>query len=188
MTESASAIYTLHTGKFLELQRDGRWEYVRRLNSNGGAAIVALTPAREIVLVEQYRIPVHARTIELPAGIVGDADAEADELPEAAAARELEEETGFRAQHIRHLITGPTAPGLTSEPTHMVLATGLTRVHAGGGTDSEDITTHVVPLDEAPAWLAARAAEGFAVEPKVYAGLFFAGTVSSEALAANDAG
>lgn len=168
-------IETLYQGKFLALQRDGRWEYAERVRGGGGAAIVALTPTGEIVLVEQFRHPVGARTIELPAGIVG--DDVANEAPETTALRELEEETGFRAESAELLMSGPSAPGLTSEPTHMVLVRNLERVGPGGGVDGEDIVTHLVPLAEAPDWLAARAAEGLAVEPKVYAGLFFAGRV-----------
>lgn len=180
----SEAIETLFAGKFLALKRDGRWEYAERVRGGGGAAIVALTPAREIVLVEQFRHPVAARTIELPAGIVGDDIA--GEAPEATALRELEEETGFRAARAERLMSGPSAPGLTSEATYMVLALGLERVGPGGGVDGEDIVPHVVPLREAADWLAARAAEGLAVEPKVYAGLFFAGGVSDDALVAAD--
>ena len=170
-------------GKFLALRRDGRWEYAERVRGGGGAAIVALTAAGEIVLVEQFRHPVGGRTIELPAGIVG--DDVAGEAPETTALRELEEETGFRASSAELLMSGPTAPGLTSEPTHMVLALGLERVGPGGGVDGEDIATHVVPLAEAPDWLVARAADGLAVEPKVYAGLFFAGRVAAGAASAS---
>lgn len=178
------AVERLCRGRFLELLRDGRWEYAARTRGSGGAAVVAVTPAREIVLAEQFRHPVGARTIELPAGIVGDDDH--GEAPELAAARELEEETGFRAARIALLMSGPTAPGLTSERTHLVLATGLTRVGAGGGVAGEDIVTHVVPLDDAPAWLSDAAARGLAVEPKVYAGLFFAGRLGEADIAAGD--
>ena len=177
-------IETLYRGKFLALRRDGRWEYAERVRGVGGAAIVALTAAGEIVLVEQFRHPVGGRTIELPAGIVG--DDVAGEAPETTALRELDEETGFRASSAELLMSGPTAPGLTSEPTHMVLALGLERIGPGGGVDGEDIVTHGVSRSEAPDWLAARAAEGRAVEPKVYAGLFFAGRVAAGAASASD--
>ncbi len=63
---------TLHTSKFLALIREGRWEYVDRVNATGAALIAAVTAEQKLLLVEQYRIPVHARTIELPAGIIGD--------------------------------------------------------------------------------------------------------------------
>jgi ADP-ribose pyrophosphatase len=166
---------TLYQGRFLILHRERRWEYVSRNRSSGAAVfVVAVTDAEEIVLVEQYRVPLHARCIELPAGIMGDEEAHHDETPEASALRELEEETGFRGSRTRVLASGPTAPGMSSELIHLVLATGLKRVHAGGGVDGEDITPHVVPLDQVHDWLAARAAEGLRVEPRIYAGLYFA--------------
>ena len=62
----------LHSGKFLAFIKEGHWEYVNRVNATGAALILAVTAEQKILLVEQYRIPVHARTIELPAGIIGD--------------------------------------------------------------------------------------------------------------------
>src|SRR5215831_1758390 len=62
----------LCAGKYLVLIREGHWEYAERVNAKGAAIIVAVTDEQKLLLVEQYRIPVHARTIELPAGIIGD--------------------------------------------------------------------------------------------------------------------
>lgn len=165
---------TLFEGSWLRLQRVGRWEYAERVRGSGGAAIVAVTPEREMLFVEQYRIPVAARTIELPAGIVGDDDGADGESAEAAAMRELEEETGWRPSRVRMLMSGPTAPGMVSESTHLVLATGLVKTGSGGGVGAEDITTHAVPLRAAGDWLAECARRGLLVEPKLYGGLYFA--------------
>lgn len=167
-------IRTLHDGEFLKLLRDGHWEYVERQNARGAAAMVAITQEREIVLVEQYRIPLHARAIELPAGIIGDSDAFRDETIESSALRELLEETGFQGRSARLVCSGPTAPGLSSEFSNLVLVTGLTRVHAGGGVDGEDITVHVVPLAQIDEWLEGQRAKGLLIEPRIYAGLYFA--------------
>jgi ADP-ribose pyrophosphatase len=167
-------IRTLHQGQFLILRRSGKWEYVERVNQRGAAFILAVTDEREIVLVEQYRVPLRARCIELPAGIIGDEAAFANEGVEGAALRELEEETGFRGTHAELLLSGPVACGMTSEILHLYRAHGLKRVHQGGGVDGEDITVHVVPLPEAPQWLAAQGKTGKLVEPRVYAGLWFA--------------
>ena len=52
---------TLHTGKFLALIKEGQWEYVDRVKANGVAIIVAVTEEQKVLLVEQFRIPVHAR-------------------------------------------------------------------------------------------------------------------------------
>lgn len=172
-TNAAPHIETLCEGKFLALRRDGKWEYAERPNARGAAFIVAVTEARELVLVEQYRVPLHARCIELPAGIIGDEAGFADEGIEAAALRELEEETGFRASRAERLISGPVGAGLTSEILHLVRAHDLQRVHAGGGVDGEDITVHVVPLAGIGEWLAGQSRAGVWVEPRVYAGLWF---------------
>lgn len=164
---------TVYEGKFLRLIHDRHWEYVSRVNARGAAAMVAITKEREIVLVEQTRIPLQGKTIELPAGIVGDSAEFADESFEAAALRELLEETGYQGEQARILVSGPTAPGLTSEYSTLVGITGLVRVHAGGGVDGEDITVHVVPLASVQGWLFARQAEGYAIEPKIFSGLYF---------------
>ena len=63
---------TLFRGKFLELVKEGRWEYVRRVNANGAVMVIAVTEAGELLLVEEYRFPLHALTIGLPAGRSGD--------------------------------------------------------------------------------------------------------------------
>ena len=166
---------TLYTGKFLALVKEGRWEYVDRIGTTRAAIIVAVTDERKLLLVEQYRIPVHARTIELPAGIVGDEPGGSSESLGDAAKRELLEETGYAADHVEALTTGPASSGLTSEVVTLLLASGLRRVNAGGGVAHENITVHEVPLSEVHHWLAARASEGLLVEPKVYAGLYFLG-------------
>jgi ADP-ribose pyrophosphatase len=164
-------IKTLHEGQWLRLQARGHWEYAERTNAGGLAVIIlAVTPERKILFVEQFRIPVDARTIEMPAGLVGDIDA--GESLELAAERELLEETGWQAATVEVLMTGPTSAGMTSERIAFVRATGLTRVHAGGGDASEDIVVHEIPLDEAPRWLAQKMAEGFAMDPKLWAGLW----------------
>ncbi len=166
---------TLYTGKFLALIGEGRWEYAVRVNATGAAVIVAVTETRKLLLVEQYRIPVHSRTIELPAGIVGDVPEGSMETLADAARRELLEETGYAADHIETLMGGPASSGLTSEIVTLVLATGLKRVHEGGGVGHENITVHEVDLDGIDEWLDAREKEGLLVEPKVYTGLYFLG-------------
>lgn len=168
-----AAVDVLHQGRFLRLVKNGRWEYVERLTPGGAAVIIAVTDARELVLVEQFRVPVNAPTIELPAGIIGDDAGFADESIIASAQRELLEETGFACRDAKVVLSGPTAAGLTAEMTHLVLATGLTRQHAGGGVDDENITVHVVPLDTLGSWLAGAQARGCLIEPKVYAAPFF---------------
>jgi ADP-ribose pyrophosphatase len=172
---NATPKVTLHAGKFLALIKEGRWEYVDRIGATGAAIIVAVTNEQNLLLVEQYRIPVHTRTIEMPAGIVGDTAGHSQEQVAEAAKRELLEETGYAADQIEILTTGPASSGLTSEVVTLVRATGLRRVNAGGGVDHEEITVHEVPLNQVHDWLVARAGEGLLIEPKVYAGLYFLG-------------
>jgi len=170
---------TLGSGKFLALVREGRWEYVNRIGVAGAAIIVAVTNEQKLLLVEQYRIPVHARTIELPAGIVGDEPGSANESLADAAKRELLEETGYVAERVGPLTTGPSSSGLTSEVVTLLLASGLKRVDAGGGVAHEKITVHEIPLNQVHDWLAAKASQGFLIEPKVYAGLYFVGLLKA---------
>jgi ADP-ribose pyrophosphatase len=166
----------LFTGKHLEIVKDGRWEFVRRRNASAVVVIVALTPADEILLVEQHRIPVGVSVVELPAGLVGDEDADEDLL--IAANRELDEETGWTAKHLHILYCGPSSAGLTNELVTMIYAQDLTRTSAGGGVPGEGITVHSIPRNQISAWLAARAQTGQLIDHKVYAGLWWLGMVN----------
>ncbi|HET6603873.1 MAG TPA: NUDIX hydrolase [Xanthomonadaceae bacterium] len=162
---------SLCNGRYLRLVRRGHWEYAERVNASGAVIIVAVTPQDKVVFVEQFRIPLGQPTIEMPAGLVG--DQEGEDTIERAAIRELEEETGWRARHVDFLCQGPTSAGMSNEVVAFVRARGLQRVGAGGGDDSEQITVHEVPCEEAAAWLSARAAAGYAIDAKLYAGLYF---------------
>lgn len=169
--DSGAPAEVLYEGKWLRMCRRGRWEYAERTHGEGMAVIiVAATPDDRVLFVEQPRIPIGARTIEMPAGLVGDEGGE-DTL-EAAARRELEEETGWRPARVEVLLVGPTSAGMSSERIAFVRATGLQRVGPGGGTDSEDIIVHEIPRDRAPAWLVAKQREGFEVDLKLWAGLW----------------
>jgi ADP-ribose pyrophosphatase len=162
---------TVYEGRYLRMVVRGQWEYVERTHAQGMAVIIiAVTPDDRVLFVEQYRVPLQARTIEMPAGLVGD-DHASDTL-EDAARRELIEETGWQAARVQVLLTGPTSSGMSGERIAFVRATQLTRVGAGGGVGGEDITVHAVPRAEAPAWLMARAREGFEVDLKLWAGLW----------------
>lgn len=163
----------LHTGKFLVLVKEGRWEYADRTNATGAAIIVATTPEQKVLLVEQYRIPVHARTIELPAGIIGDEPGDNKETRAEAARRELLEETGYAAAKMELLTIGAASSGLTSELVTLFHASGLQRAGTGGGVAHEEITVHEVPLAEIDGWLEDKAKAGVLIDPKIYAGLYF---------------
>ncbi|URW75013.1 NUDIX hydrolase [Sphingomonas donggukensis] len=151
-------------GKFLTAKTRGRWEYVSRVGGVKAAVIVAIDDGH-IVLVDQYRVPLGRRCLELPAGLVGDEDA--GEGVAVAAARELEEETGYRAERIVDLGDFYSSPGMVSESFSLVRAEGLTRVSDGGGVDGEGITVHRVKLDAVADYVAARRAEGFGIDVKL---------------------
>ena len=163
--------HTLYEGDWLRLVRIGHWEACERTHGQGMAVIViAVTPADEVLFVEQYRIPLGSRTIEMPAGLVGDDHAQ-DTLVDAAR-RELIEETGWSPAKVDVLLVGPTSSGMSNERIAFVRATGLTKVGDGGGVDSEDIIVHAVPRADAPRWLMQKQAEGFELDLKLWAGLW----------------
>jgi ADP-ribose pyrophosphatase len=161
----------VYEGKYQRMLVRGTWEYSERVHAGGLAAIIiAVTPEDNVVFVEQFRVPVQARTIEMPAGLVGDVNA--GESIEVSAVRELEEETGWTAAHAEVLLIGPTSSGASNEKIAFVRATGLSRVGAGGGDESEDITVHEIPRQRAAAWLVEKMAEGYELDAKLWAGLW----------------
>ena len=169
------ALETLYETRWIMLQRIGHWDFVRRPHSDSCVGILAITPEREIVLVEQFRIPVQRPVIEIPAGIVGDEEEHRGESLAETARRELLEETGYRAGKIEKLIDTPTSAGLTPEFIHLFHATELVKEHAGGGVAGEQIIVHHVPLAELREWLKAQEAAGKAVDFKIHASLWLAG-------------
>ncbi|RUN78043.1 NUDIX hydrolase [Sphingomonas sp. TF3] len=151
-------------GKYIKVIKDGTWEYVSRARGIQAAVILAVEDGH-VLLVEQYRVPLGKRCLELPAGLVG--DDEAGESVEASAARELEEETGYRPAKIESLGFFHSSPGMVSEGFTLVRATGLERVTDGGGVDGENITVLRVPVAEIASVVAAKRAEGVAIDVKL---------------------
>jgi|GEM_PF-41579 len=166
----------LGEGKYLRLVSDDGWEYAERRNVTGVVAIVARTPRGRLLLVEQFRPAIGGRVIELPAGLVGDTPEFAGEEMAQAVLRELREETGYEARKLTFLAHGASSAGLTPEIVTFYRATGLKKVAAGGGDGSESIIVHEVPLTGIRQWLLDRTAEGYTIDAKIYAGLYFVGT------------
>ena len=160
-------------GKWLRLMKRGRWEFAQRTVGGTAAIIVAVTDEQELILIEQPRPAIAGRAIELPAGLIGDIAGSEDEAPELAAARELEEETGFAAERLELLTEGTSTAGLSDERLILYRAHGVRRVGEGGGDEHEDITVHLVPLSEVREWLREKADAGLTIDLKIWAGLYF---------------
>ncbi|MFM5930126.1 MAG: NUDIX hydrolase [Novosphingobium sp.] len=154
-------------GRFVTAKVNGKWEYVSRSRGIRAAVIVAIDEEGQAILVEQYRVPLGRNCIELPAGLIGDHDDSADEDDLVAAARELEEETGYRAGRLESLGQFWSSPGMLSESYTLVRAHDLVRVGDGGGTDGENITVHRVPLRDLSTFIAERRALGDAIDGKL---------------------
>lgn len=162
---------TLYESQWLGLYRKGHWDYARRPNSVACVGILAITDQEEILLVEQFRIPMGQRVIEIPAGLVGDEPEFEDESLAETAGRELLEETGHRAGRIELLISSPTSAGMTPEITYLYHATQLVQESEGGGNASEEITVYKIPLAELRQFLSDKQSEGLLVDFKIHAAL-----------------
>lgn len=171
--DAAAPVEVLHSGRWLTLKRRGRWEFAERKNPQGAVIIVAVTPDDRVLFVEQYRVPIQQFTIEMPAGLIGDAGHAGDDSVAGAARRELLEETGWTCARVVPLHSGPSSAGMSTEMMHFVRALDLHKVGAGGGDATEDIVVHEIPRAEAGAWLRSMSREGYSIDPKLFAGLWF---------------
>ncbi|MFM9827496.1 MAG: NUDIX hydrolase [Sphingomonas sp.] len=151
-------------GKFITVRQQGAWEFVGRARGISAAVILAIDDGH-VLLVEQYRVPLGRNCLELPAGLVGDETA--GEPVEQAADRELEEETGYRAGAIEVLGEFCSSPGMVSESFTLVRATGLVKTGEGGGVAGENIIVHRVPLATIADFVAAKRAQGVAMDVKL---------------------
>ncbi len=116
----------------------------------GGAAVVPLSDRGMVTLVRQLRYPLQEEIIELPAGKL-----DSGEDPAAAAARELEEETGLVAGSLEELIAIYTSPGFCDEIIHIYLATDIQPSPTGPQREEGEasMTLLTIPLQEAVAMI-----------------------------------
>ena len=148
-------------GKYLRMVTADGWEYVERCGGMTAVVIVAMHDGKYI-LVEQARVPIGGRRcIELPAGLVGDED---DLGIEETALKELEEETGFVADRVEQLGEFFSSPGMLAEGYTLVRAHG---VRPGGTKIEDDITVHLVAPGAVASFIAAKRAEGLAIDTKL---------------------
>lgn len=151
-------------GKFLRAIRRGRWEYASRTNEVRGVVIFAEVDGK-VLLIEQERVPIGRKCMELPAGLVGDEDRAA--TIEGTAIKELEEETGYTAERIERLGDFYSSPGMVAEGFTLVRAHGVRRTGAGGGTEHENIVVHLVEPERIPAFIDSKRAEGVGIDVKL---------------------
>ncbi|MBU2586945.1 MAG: NUDIX hydrolase [Alphaproteobacteria bacterium] len=158
-------------GRFITAKKRGRWEYVGRARGIRAAVIIALDDdtdgTRHVILVSQYRVPLGRFCLELPAGLVGDDAGGEGEDALTAAARELEEETGYRAARLEVLGEFYSSPGMVSEAFTLLRARDLARVGEGGGTEGENITVHRVALRDLSRFVAEWRRAGHAVDVRI---------------------
>lgn len=147
-----------------------QWETVNRVRTGGAVVVIAtLKPSNRIVLVKQFRPPVNRLMLEFPAGLV-----DSGEAPEAAAIRELKEETGYTGTIEAVWPTTPSSPGLTGEVFHMIemvidetLPENIERV-----TDfdsSEAIETLAVERARLHEFLTTQCEAGIGIDAKLFA-------------------
>lgn len=166
----------VYNGKFIRMvDRDG-WEYASRKNLSGIVGIIGITDRKELLLIEQFRPPLNRSVIEIPAGLAGDLKGSENEVLSRAARRELLEETGYVCKSLKQVAVGSSSAGICDEIITLFLATGLTFTGTAHGDGSEDIATHLVPLEKVDAWLKRQRRRGKEVDLKVYAALHWAKT------------
>lgn len=117
---------------------NGRVSRREVVEHRGAVAIVPLLDDETVLMIKQFRLAANEVLLEIPAGTL-----EPGEPPEECAARELEEETGYRAGTLRRLFSQYLAPGYSQEILHVFLARDLQRTTQ---QTEEDETVEVVPM------------------------------------------
>ena len=144
--ESTSRVYE---GRILNLRidhivwPDGKKHLREVVEHRGAAAIVPVTQDKKVVLVRQYRYAVGTELLEIPAGTM-----EPEETPDKCAARELEEETGYKAREIKKIMEIFMVPGYSTEKITLYLAEGLAQSKMQTDED-EKINVETMPFDSA---------------------------------------
>ena len=169
--KSTSKPKVVYDGKFIQMvNRDG-WEYATRKNLTGIVGIIGVTDNNELLLIEQFRPPIGKMVIEIPAGLAGDIKGSENEALANAARRELLEETGYKCKTLKQVAVGCSSAGICDEIITVFFAKGLKQVEQAHGDGSEQITTHLVPIEKVESWLKKQRKNGKEVDLKVYSAL-----------------
>lgn len=126
--------------------RTGREHDFYVLDAVNWVNVIALTPARELVMVRQYRVGSQTVELEIPGGMMDPGETD----PVATAVRELREETGYVGENARLLGKIFSNPAILSNTTFTVLIENCRLEHAVDFDSGEDLTTHLVPAAEIP--------------------------------------
>ena len=127
LVETKIKIEDIFDGTLLHVKRDtvklpnGNESTREWIKHPGASAVIPVLPDGRIILVKQYRYPIHKITLEIPAGKLDSPD----EDPLLCATRELSEETGYSTENIEKLTTIATTVGFSNEYIHLYIAEGL---------------------------------------------------------------
>ena len=166
MSEDQPEARVMWQGEYIRIMRQGQWEYASRCKAMTAVVIYAEVEGK-VLLIEQQRVPIGKRCIELPAGLVGDEDENATVLETAA--KELREETGYEAERFETVGEFYSSPGMIAESFTLVRAHSLTKVGDGGGNEHEEIEIHLVPRPEIREFIQRKRDEGLAVDVRILA-------------------
>ena len=163
-SDEAEKPQTMWQGKYVRAIKQGRWEYVSRTNDVRAVVIMAEDDGR-LILVEQHRFPIGRKCLELPAGLIGDEEEGA--TVESTALKELEEETGYRAERIERLGDFYSSPGMLAESFTLVRAHNVRKTGEGGGVGGEEIVVHLVNRADLPDFIATKRDAGLGIDAKL---------------------
>lgn len=146
-TEKTTGVTEIFNGKIIRvrvediLRPDGKPAKRELIAHPGGVGIIAVTDDMLVPTVTQYRIAARSLMLEIPAGKL-----EYGEDPLECGIRELEEETGYRAEKTVHLGEYYATPGYCEEKINIYLATGLSKTHQRLD-DGEFLKVEHIPLE-----------------------------------------
>ena len=157
---------TLFKGRFLTVQDRSGWEYADRPGKSEAVIIIAMDGTK-MILVEQFRPPQNAFVISNPAGLVEEHSGDPAADREKTAHKELLEETGYIAERMHMLMSGPVSPGMTTEIIRIFLAENVRWQEEAKGDGDEELTLHLVEIDGIADWLGAQEKAGKQIDLKL---------------------